>query len=110
MEDVPSIGTESYLWLIKPSLKGRMDHTNLVEYHLSRWKDTLDPGSSAVSIKCELRKKIRRKYRGEETSDWETWKNQPETEFTHQQREYAQIEVGKQTENFSLNCFNGSFR
>ena len=101
---------ESYMWSVRPSSKRRIDYTNPVEPHLNRKEDTLDPGSSAMSMQCELRKKIRRKYEGEETSDWETWKHLPENEFRHQLREKALNEEENQRKNFNLNCFNASFR
>ena len=101
---------DSYAWAVKPSWKRKIDYTNPVGHHLNRKEDTLDPGSSAMSIQCELRKKIRRKYDGEETSDWETWKHLPKPELRHQLRENDLIGEENRRENFSLNCFNGSFR
>ena len=109
-EELESVNDNSLIWSVKPSSKRRIDYMPPVGSHLNRKEDTLDPGSSAMSIQCELRKKIRRKYGGEDTSDWETWKDLPETEFRHQLTETALIEEENQRENFSMNCFNGSSR
>ena len=102
--------SNSLMWSLKPSSKRRIEYKTTVGPHLNRKEDTLDPGSSAMSMQCELRKKIRRKYEGEETSDWETWKHLPENEFRHQLREKALNEEENQRKNFNLNCFNASFR
>ena len=109
IDQLEPFNDDSLMWPVQPSSKRRIDYTNHVGPHLNRKEDTLDPGSSAMNIQCELRKKIRRKYGGEETGDWETWRDLPETESRNQLRENALIGEENQRENFSLNCFNGSF-
>ena len=109
-DQLESVNGNSLIWSVKPFSKRRIDYTTPEGSHLHRKEDTLDPGSTAMSIQCELRKKIRRKYGGKATSDWETWKDLPETEFRHQLIENALIEEENQRENFSMNCFNGSFK